>query len=691
MGLEVQTDDIRASLKKHAQAIDGLLRLVAPKFYMPEINEEIINKRYMKNTKHDSDSKKKSAERKTAAQIRAARLDPDNHKTVQELQAEKLKKQIEEKEQEQGKTRPAKKTKTGNEKRDEIGGPAMAKLDVDLDGGAELDKREQAVGVPEIQPMKSAGSISELRERLHERIGLLRAKRKAPEDDTSREKLLAKRRKKVEETKAKQKKKGAKAAQEQVLGSKTPGGASGAGKANGSNGSEVKDSIFYGTLTTGAAKKKKSINAKQQLAKVENEQKELKELKMTDADKAAKLEEKNKWGKAFDLAKGEKVRDDPKLLRKTIRRAEQQKKKSSREWNDRKNAVEAKKKERADKREANIKARVDAKKMKKQGKSKKSIERVLKANKAVKIKGLYGLPKSRTAVTPDVVSSVAQYFRQHQGKVLAVTGAGVSTLSGIPDYRGSSGTYRVHGEYLPILHHELVTQHASRQRYWARSFFGIRPAFKAEPNIIHHTLAELEHSGQLSGLITQNVDGLHSQAGSHNVLELHGTLKNVKCLSCGQIESRDEFQGKLEQLNPDWAAFWQAMVDTGAEPSRRPDGDVDLPSNLRYEDFKYPMCGSCQTGHYMPTVVFFGGNVDEQVRDRSFWMVNDSEALFICGTSLATFSAYRLVRHARESGKPVVILNFGETRADKDATLKIEAHAEELLPLLARSLLGSNP
>ncbi|KAI8323541.1 DHS-like NAD/FAD-binding domain-containing protein [Martensiomyces pterosporus] len=305
----------------------------------------------------------------------------------------------------------------------------------------------------------------------------------------------------------------------------------------------------------------------------------------------------------------------------------------------------------------------------------------------VKIQGLYGLPKSRTAITPDVVRSVAQYFKQHRGKVLGLTGAGVSVLSGIPDYRGSRGTYRVHGEYIPILHHELVTQHSSRQRYWARSFFGIRPAFKAEPNAIHHSFAKLEQNGYLSGLITQNVDGLHLQAGSRNVLELHGTLKNVRCLSCGQVEGRDEFQGRLETLNPEWVVFWRKMVDSGEEPPRRPDGDVDLPPNLRYEDFKYPMCGHCNTGNYMPTVVFFGGNVADDVREQSYKMVDDAEALFVCGTSLATFSAYRLVKRAREQGKQVMIVNFGETRGDSDATVKLETPAEDLLPLLVQSSL----
>ncbi|KAJ2610421.1 hypothetical protein H4S08_003625 [Coemansia sp. RSA 1365] len=304
----------------------------------------------------------------------------------------------------------------------------------------------------------------------------------------------------------------------------------------------------------------------------------------------------------------------------------------------------------------------------------------------IKIKGLYGLPTKRTPVTPAVLSMLTGFFQQHKGHVLGLTGAGVSVPSGVPDYRGTNGTYRVHGEYTPILHHELVRQHASRQRYWARSFFGIRPAFRAKPNTIHYAFAQLENKGFLTGLITQNVDGLHSLAGSQNVLELHGTLRQVSCLNCGYVESRDEFQHRLEELNPEWTDFWQTMARSGKEPTRRPDGDVDLPPNLRYEDFKYPTCHHCHNGHFMPTVVFFGGNVADAVRKQSYEMVDRAQALLVCGTSLATFSAYRLVKHAREQGKEVAIVNFGQTRGDDDATVKIEAQAEELLPPVVQLL-----
>ncbi|KAJ2398765.1 hypothetical protein GGI23_003047, partial [Coemansia sp. RSA 2559] len=244
----------------------------------------------------------------------------------------------------------------------------------------------------------------------------------------------------------------------------------------------------------------------------------------------------------------------------------------------------------------------------------------MRPNARVKIQGLYGLPKTRTPVTPAVLDIVAAFFKRHKGGVLALTGAGVSVLSGIPDYRGASGTYRVHGSYRPILHHELATQHESRQRYWARSFFGIRPAFNADPNEIHRSFAKLEALGYLSGLITQNVDGLHLKAGSRNVLELHGTLKNVRCLNCSHEESRDMFQQRLERLNPGWVEFHKALATSDEKPARRPDGDVDLPPSLSYENFAYPTCEACDVGHFMPTVVFFGGNVADPVRTQSYEM-----------------------------------------------------------------------
>ncbi|KAJ2325344.1 hypothetical protein GGH92_010472, partial [Coemansia sp. RSA 2673] len=355
--------DIRASLQKHAQTFDSLLSLIPPKFYLPEINKETINARYQKNTKKDLKTKKE-AQRQARAAAKAARLDPENRKTVQDMQAEKLESQTvaTPKAKKQPKQQ---KPKDDNAMDVEDDATDMAKMSFDL-GEAKPAEQDKVV-----VPMAEAGSISELRERLQARIQNLRQKRKAPEDDVSREALLEKRmkrRKNTKEAQAKAKKSGTTPAQEQVLGSKTPNMAK--ASANGENAAgvqEVKSSIYFGKLTTGAIMKKKSVHVKQQLAKVENKKREMDELRKVDSAKADQLEEKDRWGKALDLAKGEKVKDDPKLLRKTVRRDEQQKKKSSREWHDRKETVATKIKERAQKRETNIKVRVDAKKMKRQG------------------------------------------------------------------------------------------------------------------------------------------------------------------------------------------------------------------------------------------------------------------------------------------------------------------------------------
>ncbi|KAJ2403408.1 hypothetical protein GGI10_005760, partial [Coemansia sp. RSA 2530] len=367
--------DIRASLQKHAQTFDSLLSLIPPKFYLPEINKETINARYQKNTKKDTEAKKKEAQRKARATAKAARLDPENRKTVQDMQAEKLEKQT------VATPKPKQQAKPKDDSAMDIDDDAtdMAKISFDL-GDAQPSEQDQ-----DVKPMAEAGSISALRERLQARIQNLRQKRKAPEDDVSREALLEKRmkrRKNTKEAQAKAKKSGTTPAQEQVLGSKTP--TMGKTLANGDSmtgAQDVKSSIYFGKLTTGAIMKKKSVHVKQQLAKVENKKREMDELRKVDSAKADQLEEKDRWGKALDLAKGEKVKDDAKLLRKTVRRDEQQKKKSSREWHDRKETVATKIKERAQKRETNIKVRVDAKKMKRQGKSKKAIEKAMSASK----------------------------------------------------------------------------------------------------------------------------------------------------------------------------------------------------------------------------------------------------------------------------------------------------------------------
>ncbi|KAJ2521761.1 hypothetical protein H4217_001191 [Coemansia sp. RSA 1939] len=403
-------DSLKESLKKHAQAFDELLRLIPPKFYLPEEHEQILNNRYMKNTKKETEAKKKTEQRKARANAKSARLDPDNVKTVQEMQTAKLERASKEKgssksaaaanrlnhhnHQVNGTTGGASSAGSDNEWEDVVedkGASETTAMAIDVDGTDADAQKKPAVAAADasnaVKPMPPAQSINDLRERLQVRIQSLRQKRKAPEDDGSREALLEKRMKRRENTKeakAKAKKTGSGAVREQVLGKNTPmpsGAPSGTATAGGDE-LGVKNNLVFGKLTGMSPKKKKPIQTKQQLANIEGKMKNLEELRKVDSEKADQLEEKDKWGRALGQAKGEKIKDDVKLLRKAVRREDQKKRKSSREWNDRAKAEKIKMKERSDRRESNIKARVDAKKMKKQGKSKKTIARAIKGAKA---------------------------------------------------------------------------------------------------------------------------------------------------------------------------------------------------------------------------------------------------------------------------------------------------------------------
>jgi NAD-dependent deacetylase sirtuin 4 len=255
-----------------------------------------------------------------------------------------------------------------------------------------------------------------------------------------------------------------------------------------------------------------------------------------------------------------------------------------------------------------------------------------------------------------------------EGHRLAVlTGAGISTDSGIPDYRSPGRPPRN-----PIQHRQFVSDAAWRQRYWARSVVGWERFRHARPNAIHHALANLERCGLVTGVVTQNVDRLHHAAGSRRVVELHGALAEVRCLDCGAFESRDALQLRLRARNP-----W--LLDGGEE--LRPDGDVELEGDA-IERFEVASCTACG-GVLMPNVVFFGGAVARSVVDEAMAHVESAGALLVLGSSLAVFSGWRFVRRASELGKPIAIVNLGATRGDPQATLKLEAPLGEVVPRLA--------
>lgn len=263
------------------------------------------------------------------------------------------------------------------------------------------------------------------------------------------------------------------------------------------------------------------------------------------------------------------------------------------------------------------------------------------------------------------------------GRRLAVlTGAGCSTESGIPDYRGPGTLARARN---PIQYREFVRSAEARKRYWARSLLGWPRVRAARPNPAHRALAALEGAGVATGLITQNVDRLHHAAGSRCVVELHGALERVRCLGCGAVTDRAAVQERLLALNPDWPARSAALA---------PDGDADLPAQL-VAGFRVAGCPACG-GDLKPDVVFFGESVPRATVDAAAALVDSAGALLVVGSSLAVFSGYRFARRAGERGIPVVIVNLGGTRADPLAAVRVDGRAGEVLPVIA-ARLGVSP
>jgi NAD-dependent SIR2 family protein deacetylase len=259
-------------------------------------------------------------------------------------------------------------------------------------------------------------------------------------------------------------------------------------------------------------------------------------------------------------------------------------------------------------------------------------------------------------------------------RVVALTGAGCSTESGIPDYRGPDTPPRTRP---PIQHREFVDRADARRRYWARSVLGWPRLAAAEPNAGHRSLARLEAAGVLAGLITQNVDGLHGRAGSREVVELHGAIARVRCLACDRISSRDALQERLLARNPRWPERARSVAIA-------PDGDADLPDEL-VASFAVVDCDACG-GVVMPDVVFFGGSVPRATLDAAWATFERAEVLLVVGSSLAVFSGYRFVRRAAERGIPIAILNRGPTRGDELARVRVDAPAGAALTQLATAL-----
>lgn len=263
------------------------------------------------------------------------------------------------------------------------------------------------------------------------------------------------------------------------------------------------------------------------------------------------------------------------------------------------------------------------------------------------------------------------------GKRFALlTGAGLSTDSGIPDYRGPGAAPRA-----PMTYQEFISSPDNRQRYWARNHIGWSHLRRADPNDGHTAVARMEQRGLLTGLITQNVDRLHEDAGSRNVVDLHGRFDRVVCLACGRSYSRTLLAGVLEELNP---GFLDAAL-AGGVVEAAPDADATVEDEALISEFVVANCPACG-GTLKPDFVYFGENVPKDRVERSYAMVDSAGALLVAGSSLTVMSGLRFVRHAVKQGKEVVIINRGQTRGDDLATIKLEAGVSESLTWLEAEL-----
>jgi NAD-dependent SIR2 family protein deacetylase len=261
------------------------------------------------------------------------------------------------------------------------------------------------------------------------------------------------------------------------------------------------------------------------------------------------------------------------------------------------------------------------------------------------------------------------------GDVVVLSGAGLSTDSGIPDYRGASGSLRRH---TPMTYQTFTRDPRGRHRYWARSFVGWRQIHEARPNAGHEAVGDLQAAGLFGGVITQNVDGLHQAGGARDVVELHGGLDRTVCLGCGDVAGRAELDLRLQQANPDFGP----RVD-----EVNPDGDAELPDEL-LDGFVMVPCLACGEGPLKPDVVFFGETVPRERVEQCFELVEQAGSLLVLGSSLTVMSGYRFVLRAAKLGVPVAIVNVGPTRGDAKADVRVDAPLGEVLPELARRVAG---
>ncbi|XP_012252116.2 NAD-dependent protein deacylase Sirt4-like isoform X1 [Athalia rosae] len=276
------------------------------------------------------------------------------------------------------------------------------------------------------------------------------------------------------------------------------------------------------------------------------------------------------------------------------------------------------------------------------------------------------VPKCQPVGNKELI--LLENFINDSGKICVLTGAGISTESGIPDYRSEGVGLYARSDQRPVLYKEFCENEGRRTRYWARNYVGWPRFSSFTPNITHKVLKDLEDIGKVSCVVTQNVDNLHFKAGSKNVIEIHGTAFTVVCLNCEHKISRFDMQKILQQNNKNMNAETQMM---------RPDGDVEL-SQEQIDNFVVPSCKKCG-GVLKPDIVFFGDNVPRERVEKIKQEVEAADSLLVLGSSLTVFSGLRIIHQAVEAKKPISIVNIGQTRGDQYAQLKIVARCGEIL------------
>jgi NAD-dependent SIR2 family protein deacetylase len=268
-------------------------------------------------------------------------------------------------------------------------------------------------------------------------------------------------------------------------------------------------------------------------------------------------------------------------------------------------------------------------------------------------------------------------FVEHHPRLFVLTGAGCSTDSGIPDYRDADGEWK---RGRPILLQDFLAHEHSRKRYWARSLVGWQRMRAARPNDAHRALVALEERGRVATLVTQNVDGLHQAAGSRNVIDLHGRVDVVRCMSCERRLPREQMQTELTRRN---AAFAELAAHAA------PDGDAEL-DDVDFASFTVPCCDACG-GLLKPDVVFFGERVPHERVVAAFAALECCDAMLVVGSSLMVYSGYRFAKALAEAGKPIAAVNLGRTRADELLTLKVSARCAPALAFLLVDPLQPQP